>query len=237
MPATLQMDSRRLRRLASLLLKQRKCPFCGWFGFRFEPFGNKMTYREDALCPICGSLERHRAAFLLLRDRIPLQQKTLHVAPEPLMVPWLVSRSCEYLNIDLHNPAMRRMDLMQLELPSQCKTLVWCSHVLEHVDDDRRALSEIFRVLAPGGLLILQVPIRGENTLEDPTVNCDCERLEKFLQADHVRLYGTDLKQRIEESGFACEMLSTERLPEQDQLLYSVNAPLYREVFVCRRPA
>src|SRR5205807_8227619 len=96
---TLPMDSRRLRRLASLLLKQRRCPFCGWFGFRFEPFGNQMTYREDALCPICGSLERHRAAFLLLRDRIPSQQKTLHVAPEPLMVPWLVSRSCEYLNI------------------------------------------------------------------------------------------------------------------------------------------
>lgn len=231
----LQMDSRRYRRLASLLVKQRKCPFCGWFGFRFEPFGNKMTYREDALCPICGSLERHRAAFLLLRDRIPLHQKTLHVAPEPLMVPWLVSRSCEYLNIDLHHPAMRQMDLMHLELSSQSKTLVWCSHVLEHVADDRTALAEIFRVLAPGGMLILQVPIRGETTFEDPTVKTESERLEKFLQEDHVRLYGTDLKRRIEESGFLCEMLSTESLPRQDQLLYSVSAPLYREVFVGRK--
>src|SRR5579864_4669610 len=128
MPRSLKMDARRFRRLASILIKQRKCPFCGWFGFRFEPFGNKMTYREDALCPICGSLERHRAALLLVRDRIPLHQKTLHVAPEPLMVPWLVSRSCEYLNIDLYNPAMRRMDLMQMELASESKTLVWCSH-------------------------------------------------------------------------------------------------------------
>jgi SAM-dependent methyltransferase len=236
MRTALQMDSGRHRRLASLLLKQRRCPFCGWFGFRFEPFGNKMTYREDALCPICGSLERHRAAFLLLRDRIPAQQKTLHVAPEPLMVPWLVSRSCEYLNIDLHNPAMRQMDLMDLELPSQSKTLVWCSHVLEHVADDRKALSEIFRVLGPSGVLILQVPIRGETTIEDPNVKSESERLKKFLQEDHLRLYGTDLKQRVEESGFVCEMLSTASLPPPDQTRYSLKTPLYREVFVCRKP-
>ena len=196
-----------------------------------------MTYRDDAQCPICGSLERHRAAFLLLHDLIPLNQKTLHVAPEPMMVPWLVSRSCEYLNIDLHNPAMRRMDLMHLDLPSESKTLVWCSHVLEHVTDDHKALSEMFRVLVPGGILILQVPIRGEVTYEDPTVNSESERLDKFLQEDHVRLYGTDLKRRIEKNGFVSEMLSTESLPKQDQLLYSVNAPLYREVFVCRKPA
>jgi SAM-dependent methyltransferase len=235
MPRSLKMDARRFRRLASILIKQRKCPFCGWFGFRFEPFGNKMTYREDALCPICGSLERHRAALLLVRDRIPLHQKTLHVAPEPLMVPWLVSRSCEYLNIDRYNPAMRRMDLMQMELASESKTLVWCSHVLEHVADDRKALSEIFRVLAPGGMLILQVPVRGETTFEDPAIQSGSERLESFLQEDHVRLYGTDLKKRIEDCGFICEMLTTESLPEEDQLLFSVKTPLYREVFVARK--
>jgi len=231
------MNSKRMRRLASLILKQRKCPFCGWFGFRFEPFGNRMTYRKDAQCPICGSLERHRAAFLLLRDKIPPNQRVLHVAPEPLMIPWLVSYSCEYLNVDLYNPAMRRMDVMNIDLPNDSKTLVWCSHVLEHVVDDRKALSEIFRVLAPGGTLILQVPIRGETTFEDPTATSESERLEKFLQEDHVRLYGRDLKIRIEQSGFACEMLSTKSVPLPDQIRYSLRAPSYREVFVCRKPA
>jgi SAM-dependent methyltransferase len=225
-----------MRRVAGLLRKQRKCPFCGWYGFRFEPFGNRMTYREDAQCPICGSLERHRTAFLLLRDKIPPKQKVLHVAPESLMVSWLVSRSCEYLNIDLYSPAMRRMDLMNLELPNESKTLVWCSHVLEHVADDRRALSEIFRVLAPGGMLILQVPIRGGETFEDRAVTSEVERLEKFLQEDHVRLYGLDLKKRVEESGFACEVLSSADLPLAEQTLYSLKTPLYREVFVCRKP-
>jgi SAM-dependent methyltransferase len=173
----------------------------------------------------------------LLREKIPPNQRVLHVAPEPLLIPWLVSRSCEYLNIDLNNPAMRRMDLMNIELPNESKTLVWCSHVLEHVADDRRALSEMFRVLEPDGMLILQVPIRGGETFEDPAVTSAAERLEKFLQEDHVRLYGMDLRKRVEESGFACKVLSSASLPLAEQTLYSLRTPLYREVFVCRKPS
>lgn len=230
------MSSPRVRRLASLVLKQRRCPFCGWFGYRFEPFGNAMVRRDDAQCPICGSLERHRAAFLLLRGKIASGQKVLHVAPEQLLIPWLVSLSCEYLNVDLHRPAMQRMDITATGLPGGCKTLVWCSHVLEHIPDDRTALSEMFRILTPGGLLVLQVPIRGDKTLEDHSVTDDAGRLEQFLQEDHVRLYGRDLKQRIEGAGFACEMLTLADLPVAEQTLYAIKAPLYREVFLCRKP-
>src|SRR5262249_34169702 len=82
--------------------------------------------------------------------------------------------------------------------------------------------AEMFRVLAPGGLLILQVPIRGDTTFEDAAVESEAERLEKFLQEDHVRLYGLDLRQRIEKSGFVCETLSTSNLPVADQILYSL---------------
>jgi SAM-dependent methyltransferase len=231
------MNGRRFRRLTGVLLKQRRCPLCGWVGYRFEPYGNAMTRRDDAECPGCGSLERHRAAFLLLRDRMPSGQKVLHVAPEPVMIRWLVSRACEYLNVDLHHPAMRRMDLTSIDLPDCSKTLVWCSHVLEHIADDGKALSEIFRVLQPLGLLVLQVPIRGETTDEDAGVVNERDRLHRFLQEDHVRLYGLDLKARIEAHGFICQVLSTTSLPQADQKRYSVRAPLYRDVFVCRRPA
>lgn len=225
----------RARRLASHLVKQRRCPLCGWIGCRFEPFGNAMTYRRDAQCPVCGSLERHRAAFLLLRDRISRGQRVLHVAPEPTIVTWLVSLSSEYLNVDLHNPAMRQMDLTDLELSDGSRTLIWCSHVLEHIPNDRKALSEMLRVLAPGGLLVLQVPIRGETTYEDRAAVSDADRLEKYLQEDHVRLYGLDLKERTEECGFVCDILSTESLPLSHQIRYSLRAPLFREVFLCRR--
>jgi SAM-dependent methyltransferase len=230
------VNAARLRRLASLLRKERFCPFCGWRGFRFEPFGNAATHRQDAQCLICGSLERHRLAFVLLRNQIARGQRVLHVAPETVVVPWLVSLSSEYLNIDLRNPAMRQMDLTDLEFSDRSKTLVWCSHVLEHIPDDRKALSEIYRVLEPGGVLVLQVPIGGDKTFEDPSGTSEVERLEKFLQQDHVRLYGRDLKQRIESAGFACEMLTTADLPMAEQTLYSIKSPLYREVFLCRKP-
>lgn len=230
------MSSSRTRRLASLVFKQRRCPFCGWFGYRFEPFGNAAVRRDDAQCPICGSLERHRAAFLLLRGRLSPGQKVLHVAPENLMIPWLVSLASEYLNVDLYNPAMQRMDITATGLPDGSKTLVWCSHVLEHIVDDRKALSELYRILAPAGTLVLQVPIAGETTFEDSSVTSDEERLRKFLQEDHVRLYGRDIKERIEAAGFACEMLSAAELPVAEQTLCAVTAPLYREVFLCRRP-
>jgi hypothetical protein len=153
-----------------------------------------MTYREDAQCPICGSLERHRAAFLLLGGKISPNQKVLHVAPEPLMIPCLVSCSCEYLNIDLYNPAMR-MDLMNIELPNDSKTLVWCSHVLEHVLNDRKALSKCSAYLRPrnadtAGSFEAKLRLR-------PYRNLESERLEKFLREDHIRLYGLDLKSAL----------------------------------------
>jgi SAM-dependent methyltransferase len=225
---------RRIRRLAGLVRKERFCPCCGWRGYRFEPFGNPALYREDASCPICGSLERHRAVRLLLRDRIPRGQRVLHMAPEGLMIPWIVGLSCEYLNADLHNLAMVRMDLTDTGLPDGSKTLVWCSHVLEHIPDDRAALAEVRRILAPGGILVLQVPIGGDTTFEDPSVTTDEGRLEKFLQEDHVRLYGRDLADRVRAAGFECELLTTADMSAADQALYGVAHPVFREVFLCR---
>jgi hypothetical protein len=91
--------------------------------------------------------------------------------------------------------------------------------------------------LALDGMFVLQVPVRGEATFEDATVTSESERLEKFLQEDHVRVYGLDLKKRVEESGFACKVLSTESLPLAEQTLDSLRTLHYREVFVCRKPA
>lgn len=231
------MNGTKIRRLLGLVWKERRCNVCGWRGFRFEPFGNQSTYRKDACCPICGSLERHRAVRLMLGDKILPGQKVLHFAPEALMVQWLVAKSCEYLNVDLYNPAMRKMDITNIELPDESRTLVWCSHVLEHIPDDRKALQEIHRVLSPGGMLVLQVPINGETTYENPEVQTDADRLQHFLQEDHVRLYGRDLKKRIEQCGFACELLSTTSLPVSEQVLHSIRSPLYNDIFVCRKSA
>jgi SAM-dependent methyltransferase len=231
-----KVNAKSLRDLSGLILKRRCCPLCGWGGFRFDPYGNKMVFRPDARCPACGSLERHRAAFVLLRDKLRSEQKVLHVAPERPLIPWIVSLSSEYLTGDLYQPSMRRIDLTSMDLPDSSKTLVWCSHVLDDIPDDRKALSEIFRILAPGGHLVLQVTIGGYATYEDASITSKSARLEVFFHEDHVRLYGLDIQGRMEEAGFTCEVLSTLKLPPSEQILYALNAPLYREVFLGRKP-
>ena len=80
-----------------------------------------------------------------------------------------------------------------------------CSNVLEHVSDDRMAMRELHRVLAPGGTAFVQVPIRGETTFEDPSVTDPVERTRLFGQEDHVRFYGRDIIQRLEQAGFQVE--------------------------------
>ena len=204
--------ARKARRVAGLLVKRRRCPFCGWFGYRFEPFGSAVTYRQDAQCPICGSLERHRLAFLLLRNRLTRGQRVLHVAPEVTLILWLISLSCEYLSIDLYKPAMRQMDLTDLDFADSSKTLVWCSHVLQYVADERKALSEIYRVLAPGGLLVLQVPIDGDVSHDGANARQDYTNLTEFLYEDRLRVYGLDLKERVEQASFECDVLTASQL-------------------------
>src|SRR5688500_4118574 len=99
--------------------RRRGCTMCGWMGFRFGPYGNEKIARGDAACPACGSLERHRLAYALLRDRLGRDHRTLHVAPEAQVAKWLGSISRDYLSIDLAGPAMRRMDLTSLDLPDE----------------------------------------------------------------------------------------------------------------------
>ena len=123
-----------------------------------------------------------------------------------------------------------------MDLPDASRSLIWCSHVLEHIADDGRALSEIGRVLEPGGLVVLRFLFADRQTYEDVKVVTEADRLTHFLQEDHVRLYGLDLQRRIEAAGLVCEILSTSDLPETDQVRYGIRTPLYREVFFCQRP-
>lgn len=188
----------------------RYCPCCNSHVRRFKPFGVR---RSDALCPVCGSFERHRLMMLYMKRRTDLfdgsAKKMLHIAPETQLgrvfeeIPNL-----EYISADLSSPrAMVKMDMMDIHYPDQTFDVVYCSHVLEHVSDDRKAIGEVFRVLRPGGWAILQVPTpTGHVTLEDPTVTSPEERERLFGQHDHRRRYGLDYKDRLEEAGFVVDV-------------------------------
>ncbi|MFH1196288.1 MAG: glycoside hydrolase family 99-like domain-containing protein [bacterium] len=182
------------------------CPICNSQYSHFQSAGIKP--RPNALCRECGSLERHRTLWLYLsrktnffKDKI----KLLDIAPSKCLSGIFKKLpNVEYMSIDLNSPlAMRHMDITSLDFPDDSFDCIICYHVLEHIPDDRKAMRELRRVLKPGGWAILQVPMTGlAKTLEDPSITSPEKRKEIFGQEDHVRSYGLDYKDRLEEAGF-----------------------------------
>jgi SAM-dependent methyltransferase len=112
----------------------------------------------------------------------------------------------DYLSADLDSPhAMAHMDITALDCEAESFDTVYCSHVLEHVPDDRKAMAEIHRVLRPGGWALVQVPLSTDVTREDLSITDPRERLRLYGQRDHVRFYGLDIVERLEAAGFAVQ--------------------------------
>jgi SAM-dependent methyltransferase len=199
-----------------------ECPFCGWHFRRFLPAGfhyqvivEKQVigghWHRDNVCPRCKSHARERLAYLFLRDRTSLFEqpaRVLHVAPEPQLASALKrSPNIRYISADLMGPGvMTHFDIQHMPFADETFDVVICNHVMEHVADDSVAMAAIYRILKPGGWALLQVPIalKLDRTIEDPTAVTEAQRIERFGQEDHVRLYTrTDYIQRLEATGFA----------------------------------
>lgn len=202
----------------------RYCPMCGNYSDRFVPFGNPV--RMDARCFHCNSLERHRFLWLYLERRTSFvsspPETMLHFAPEACIESRLKQVLGKgYLTADIeHGKAILQLDITDIGYPDESFDSILCSHVLEHVPNDAKAMSEIYRVLKPAGWALLVVPISGDKTFEDPSVVDPYERLRLFGQEDHVRVYGRDFSDRLLAAGFKLEcitpgmMLSPEELME-----------------------
>jgi SAM-dependent methyltransferase len=184
-----------------------ECPVCGGRFRKFLPYGYNMV-RENALCPRCLSLERHRLLWLYLKNRTGFfseKLKVLHVAPEQCFHKLFRNMgNLTYITADLESPlADVKLDIQEMPFGADEFDVVICNHVLEHVPDDKKAMREIYRVLKKGGFALLQVPANYENnTYEDPSITDPADRERHFRQKDHYRLYGRDYADRLAEAGF-----------------------------------
>ncbi len=202
------------------------CPICKDNQAKFKTFG--LIPRKNAQCNYCGSLERHRLLYLFLiknnllisdeSSTINYKTKLLHFAPQLQFYKIFNSnKSISYFPCDLnpenfksyHGKEIHKVDITKIPFENKKFDFVICNHVLEHVEDDRKAMEELNRVLRLGGKGIFLVPIDNsrENTYEDFTISTPNEREIAFGQHDHVRIYGKDYIDRLQEAGFKVNVI------------------------------
>jgi len=175
---------------------------------KFLPYGYG-EQRPNVLSPSTLSLERHRLLWLYLQnetDFFTAKKMVLHMAPEQCFLHLFKKmKNLDYTTADLYSPIVDvKADILDLPFEDNTFDIVFCNHVLEHIEDDKKAMSELYRVLKPGGMGVFQIPqdLNLEKTYEDNSITSQEERKKHFGQYDHVRIYGKDYFDRLRKAGF-----------------------------------
>lgn len=203
-----------------------ECPVCNRSYSKFLSYGSSIAHRENVLCPGDLTLERHRLMWLYLKDHSDFftsnKLNVLHIAPEQCFHQrFKQQENLNYLTGDLVSPiADLHFDLHQIPLEENRFDVIFCNHVLEHVKDANQCMREIYRVMKPGGWGIMQVPqdFDREITFEDPSIKSEEEREQYYWQKDHVRLFGKDYPNWLENAGFKVEVFEKEKFYSTTQI-------------------
>lgn len=217
-----------------------QCPIDGKTYRKFLPYG-RLESRPNALCPSSLSLERHRLMWLYLQQRTsfftaPL--KLLHIAPELCFIRHFEKmQNLDYITGDIESPLAKvMMDVNEIPFEDDTFDVIFCNHVMEHMEDDYRAMKEILRVLKPGGWAIMQSPVYLwlDKTIEDPTVTDPLERERLFNQNDHFRKYGKDYGDRLRTAGYkVTEDHFLDELSEETRRRYAL--PKEEIIYLCEK--
>ncbi len=211
------------------------CPFCHYSSRDLKPIGIDVPVLQDKQvvgggkrfggCYKCGSYDRERLVYAFLKEKMKIfdngnEKSILHIAPEHNLSKILLEFGFrEYICCDLFAPGytypkhVLNINILNIPYSDHTFDLVICNHVLEHIPADMRAMKELKRVLKPGGSAILQVPISKNSlvTYEDFSVTEPKQRVTVFGQSDHIRIYGQDYVNRLEESGFKVNRINISR--------------------------
>ena len=192
---------------------------------RFLPYGYGKQ-RKNALSPGTLSLERHRQMWLFLKNETDFfikSYKVLHIAPEQeFLRRFKKNKNLNYTTADLYSPIVDvKADIRNLPFKDESFDVVICNHVLEHVEDDVKAMSELYRVMKPNGWGIFQVPMKNslEKTYEDFSIQDPKEKQKHFGQYDHVRWYGMDYFERLRSVGFTTEPLFYSKKYSKEEIM------------------
>lgn len=185
-------------------------PISGKTYRKFLPYGySGRAKRKNVLCPGSLSLERHRLLWLYLKqktDFFSAPYKMLHIAPEQCFYKlFKAQKNLDYTTGDYNSPiADVHFDLHHAPFKDDTFDVIFCNHVLEHVEDAHQCMSELYRIMKPGGWGIFQVPLDSSRneTYEDKSITSPQEREKHFWQKDHVRLFGLDYKDKLAAVGF-----------------------------------
>ena len=188
-------------------------------------YGNQ---RDNVLSPSTLSLERHRLLWLYLKnetDFFTAKKKILHFAPEQAFYTrFRKMTNLDYTTTDLNSPlADVKANICNLPFADNTYDMIFCNHVLEHIPDDTKAMQELFRILKPGGIGILQIPqdLTRDITFEDDSIIDRKKRAEIFGQYDHVRVYGRDYFEKLRSIGFKVKEVDyTSVLTEEEVTKY-----------------
>lgn len=223
----------------------RYCLACGKSARKFRDAGRKSWRRSNAICPFCRSRERDRLLLLFFQQRPGLFTRQpfdlLHVAPEPALEAMLRERAGSgYLSVDIYlDTVMEKMDITRMPRPDHSFDAIVCVHVIQNIADDERALSEMFRVLRPGGWAVINVPMaRGGQTRQQQVVN-KSNLLNPNRPDGRHRFYGDDYRQTLRRIGFDVEELGAEDLlPATELTRCGLDNLLYTGyVHFCVKPA
>lgn len=192
------------------------CPVCEKSFRKFLSYGSSVAHRENVLCPYDLTLERHRLMWYYLKNHSNFFSanniELLHIAPEQCFHgKFKKQKNLNYTTGDLESPiADLHFDLHNIPLEENSFDVIFCNHVLEHVEDDHQCMKELYRIMKKGGWGIFQVPIdyNRDETYEDASIISEKDRELHFWQKDHLRLYGKDYPIKLQNVGFDVEIFN-----------------------------
>ena len=227
------------------------CPICGNASKKFKEYVGTYYLRGElvdhftpnALCPKCNSDMRHRLIFTFMKNHTNLLKEKitlLHFAPEEYLYDFICEQKninyipCDIKHFDYKN--FKQLDMTNIELPDEAVDAIINIHVLEHIEEDIKAIAELYRVVRKGGWVLIAVPTYGVTTYED--MSLDAEGRAKIYGLDqHVRMNGLDLKNKLEAAGFSVDIHSFDTVPGPyvDRSVSSPHVDSDKYLFYCMK--